>query len=522
MTGSTVLPRRWTVAAMLLVALVATLLPTQPVAADTPPVAVAAGSPACPSTVATAGFYDVDASGPHGNTIDCLAWWGVTVGSAGHVYRPASPLLRGQNASFLDRTLQSTSLQLTAEARVSDVSGVHAQSVRRLVAAGIMPAPGGEFRPLDPLRRDDMAVALVAAHEKVTGKELPVSSTVRFSDLQRHPQRTIIEQAAVLGFTVGYSDGTFRPTATVTRAQMASFQSRLLDAMVTERKATTPTEAAWSGWAEFEQARRLAFAARATSVPSNLTPTLNDASDDLAAVYQNGCVAMAPSEAMSSCVYGDRTASRTLVLFGDSHAAHYLPAIDALGEERGWKVIVFARGGCTSLDITIITRGKVRTDCATWREEVIPVIDQIEPARVVLSGASHYAEYTSVAGMVEGQRKTVADIRSVAPEAHVTVLGPTPRLAFDAVDCLAANTTRVDRCTPTRKAVVDQTLLNGYSERAKLDKVRFVDTTPWHCTDQHCPLIIGGRLVYWDFHHMTATHGASLRGVFGEVGIVPR
>jgi peptidoglycan/LPS O-acetylase OafA/YrhL len=263
----------------------------------------------------------------------------------------------------------------------------------------------------------------------------------------------------------------------------------------------------------------LAAAAVADAVPAGLDPQLDAAGDEVARIYDDGCVIGEPE---ADCTYGDRDADRTMVLFGDSHAAHYFPPLEALADEHGWRLVVFARGGCPSFDIVTVSRGSGKPAgwCATWRADAIDRIAEVDPQLVVVANASHYEAYTGdgdpladqkVANLVAGQRETVARLDAVAPDAEVVVFGASPRLGFVSPECLAANLTDVSRCTPARHEVVDQALVDAQQEQAAADTVGFVDTTRWTCTDDVCPLIVGDLLVYWDTHHLSVPYAMWLQ-----------
>lgn len=213
------------------------------------------GTPACPSSVVTAEFGDVQAGSTHARAIDCLAWWGVSLGDGNYGYAPADPVTRAQNASFLARALDATARPLPGASDLPSGAGLpdvqdgapHALPILRVVTSGVMrPRSDGTFRGGVSLRRDEMAVALVAAYDHVTGEAaLPLPPTGRFTDLDGHLDAATIERAYELGFTSGRTADTFEPDGVVNRAQMASFLTRLLDRMVTEQYAVAPEVPAW-------------------------------------------------------------------------------------------------------------------------------------------------------------------------------------------------------------------------------------------------------------------------------------
>ena len=202
-------------------------------------------SPACTDELRSAEFADVRFDSVHARSIDCLAWWGISVGTPDHRFAGSTPITREQNASLLLRTIEYAGGFISASVPPSDIRGTHADAAGALVHSGIMSVRGdGSFAPSDGLRRDEMAVSLVAAYETITGRQAP-SVAVPFDDLADHPHAEVIAQAYELGFTTGVSDTEFGPDRIVTRAQMASFLTRLLDKLAADGDAAMPGDPFW-------------------------------------------------------------------------------------------------------------------------------------------------------------------------------------------------------------------------------------------------------------------------------------
>jgi dipeptidyl aminopeptidase/acylaminoacyl peptidase len=100
----------------------------------------------------------------------------------------------------------------------------HATGIGAVARAGITVGyPDGTFRPQSTVTRAQMATFLMRALDLPPGSQ-------SFTDVpEGHAHATGIGAVAAAGITVGYPDGTFRPQATVTRAQMATFLMRALD-----------------------------------------------------------------------------------------------------------------------------------------------------------------------------------------------------------------------------------------------------------------------------------------------------
>jgi len=103
---------------------------------------------------------------------------------------------------------------------------VHAESIRRLVAAGITQGfEDGTFRPALPVTRQQMATFLTRA----LGLEVPDERFV-FTDVSEdNVHFDAIQALAAAGITLGCDEQRFCPDESVTRQAMASFLTRALD-----------------------------------------------------------------------------------------------------------------------------------------------------------------------------------------------------------------------------------------------------------------------------------------------------
>jgi hypothetical protein len=69
----------------------------------------------CPQgEIPPAGFTDVGAGNVHAFAIDCIAFWGITIGMTEDTYGPALSTTRGHMASFLARTIEAAGITLNS------------------------------------------------------------------------------------------------------------------------------------------------------------------------------------------------------------------------------------------------------------------------------------------------------------------------------------------------------------------------------------------------------------------------
>ena len=177
-------------------------------------------------------FPDVPPDHPFFTKIEALAESGIAEGYDDGKFRPTSNITRMAMAAFLVRGLELEGKhEVPAEPTFPDVPIDHPfyEEIGLLAASGITEGyDDGTFRPSANVTRMAMAAFLSRALELDQDYEGPTQST--FSDVSSdHPFYVEIELLAASGIAEGYDDGTFRPSANVTRMAMAAFLFRGLE-----------------------------------------------------------------------------------------------------------------------------------------------------------------------------------------------------------------------------------------------------------------------------------------------------
>jgi len=256
----------------------------------------------------------------------------------------------------------------------------------------------------------------------------------------------------------------------------------------------------------------LADAAQTTKVPSNLSPSLNKARNDLPPIYRNGCILDVGVNTPKTCLYGDLNGNRTIVLFGDSHAAQWMPALHQVAAANGWRLVVHVKKACPTADIPT-DKDRNRTDCAVWREDVLQQMGQLRPDLVVMS-AYRYKQVGAAAGRdpdtvwQEGLDLTLSKLRPSVGK--VLLLGDSATPSADVPSCLASNVSSVQQCMSSRDAAVRPGRLAVERSLAAKYDASFIPTSDWMCTNTSCPPVVGNVLMYRDNSHITATASAFL------------
>jgi streptogramin lyase len=167
-------------------------------------------------------FPDVPPSNVHAQDICELAADRIVVGYPDGLYRPASPVTRGQTAAVLSRTAGLTPLKRTPPT-FSDIRGhTHEGHIEAAAREGwALGFEDGKFRPQDPIARDQTASMLarwlgLAPVAQGPFTDVPASS----------PHAGSINALHAAGIIKGTSPTMFSPRADVRRDQFAALVNR--------------------------------------------------------------------------------------------------------------------------------------------------------------------------------------------------------------------------------------------------------------------------------------------------------
>jgi hypothetical protein len=230
-------------------------------------------------------------------------------------------------------------------------------------------------------------------------------------------------------------------------------------------------------------------------------------------------------------VHGDPNASRKLVVFGDSHAAMWIPTLDLIGQQQHWQVIQLTKPGCQVPDFPRFsdTLNREYTECAEYREWALGQLAEIRPDLVIMSSS-----YKDVARAVDGKKTPegtaeaweaglASVIQRVTPlTGRIVVLGDMPYPAEPGIDCLTAHSSDVPECNTPRDEAVDDEHQAMERRVAGENGAEYVDVIPWFCTDEVCPVVIGGLTTQRDGFHVAENYAVWLSEALGTaIGLLP-
>ena len=218
-------------------------------------------------------------------------------------------------------------------------------------------------------------------------------------------------------------------------------------------------------------------------------------------IYDDGCHVNNGETQSPNCSYGERGAKRKVVLFGDSHAAQWFPALEEIAKKENFELISLTKSACPGPAVLKIDSGEYKNaDCFAWRENSFRRIEELKPYAVIFSGFQHFQIPNGYSSRrewwQEGQRKTFKALQGRAR--HIIYLTDTPHPEQDIPNCLAGG--MIAQCNDTKP-----------SEPISFPGLKSINPTSWLC-DGECKSVINGIVAYRDGSHISRLMSESLAG----------
>jgi hypothetical protein len=210
------------------------------------------------------------------------------------------------------------------------------------------------------------------------------------------------------------------------------------------------------------------------------------------------------------------------VLFGDSHAEQWLPALEQVADESRFKIITLLKASCPTARVPVYNPSlkRVEFECAEWREAALARIGAIRPDAVIATSSS--MSYVAAPGKAggyakssydewrDGTRSTYAALESAGIE--TLVLRDSPRPDLDVPLCLSRADSKPwsvipqQSCSRTPVEALDPLVLQAEEQAVRgFQRVHFADLTGEFCDLSVCASIKRNVVVYRDSNHLATT-----------------
>jgi hypothetical protein len=220
---------------------------------------------------------------------------------------------------------------------------------------------------------------------------------------------------------------------------------------------------------------------------------------------------------MPTCTFGDPDGSVDIALIGNSHAGHWLPALQPIAERKGWRITTFLASECTATRTPVLWENEeLTTSCLNWADAVLDAtrsgdFDLVVTAERNGRPALGYEVEESAPHWEAGYREYLQ--AWAASGVQVLVVHDTPlpaRTVPNVPDCLSQREDDLTRCAGDRSAWVPDDALYAAALSIADPRIRTVDLTDYICGPDTCDAAVGGVTVYFDGSHVTATYMGTL------------
>jgi len=231
-------------------------------------------------------------------------------------------------------------------------------------------------------------------------------------------------------------------------------------------------------------------------LPASTAPTVADALQDH--VNLGRCSAFRRLRS-AICNYGDPNGTKTVVVFGNSHSAMWVPALAVAAKADHWKLYPVVKESCGYDTYTDVVPGlKAGNQCSSWYDWAKTVIAGLHPNAIVMGS------YTKTTYWALGERITIAQLRPLTK--RFVLLSDSPWIPAPA-QCFQYPNATQGTCLRHESARRIATQVKTHAI-ANVMHVQYLDITPLLCDAGQCPSVIDGIIPTADGSHVTPQYSA--------------
>ncbi|MCL2423046.1 MAG: acyltransferase, partial [Micrococcales bacterium] len=241
------------------------------------------------------------------------------------------------------------------------------------------------------------------------------------------------------------------------------------------------------------------------------------AAADKPPLYADECWNNPPFTTRNVCVYGvedPKDATVRIAIVGNSHAGHWVPALEDTLDEAGWQLTTYVQSTCYTVDEPIqFDRAGASANCKVINQWAIDQIVAAGTDVVIMSDQT----LAPLVGVPEDDQLAVAQAayaRTIAQftDAGISVLvvRDTPVLGVIVPDCIARHPNNLAACSLDRATALRPDPLADAAATDRTGLVSVLDLSDFVCDKKTCHPVVGGVIVFFDYGHLSATFSRSV------------
>lgn len=247
--------------------------------------------------------------------------------------------------------------------------------------------------------------------------------------------------------------------------------------------------------------------------PKSLEPGLK--LEEFAFLYTGKCVANQNHSATipTDCAFGDKSSTNVVVLDGDSFAAMWFVAVDAIALKDKFKLYLVSRLQCPFALVT------VTATCQQWQANAATYINSLNPKAIIFA-SEDVSPLISSQPQVTPQEYATGVENALAtfttPKVKKVVLWGMPATAYGSPpislapdQCIEAHLNSLKKCAAPTSTALFSTRVRDDTNATRAAGATPVSVTELFCKTT-CPLVIDNELVYADPYHVNGDYAPLL------------
>jgi len=215
-----------------------------------------------------------------------------------------------------------------------------------------------------------------------------------------------------------------------------------------------------------------------------------------------------------ACILGDQSSSETIAVIGDSHAGHWIWAMDDAAEEAGVRLVFRWRSACPSIEVTVTSTTGVRDEgCPGYRAETRQILIAERPSLVIISNSFGYRDTflnedgarLDPAQQVDAWQSAMADqvAQIDALGAEVAVMDDNPGMPFNPTNCIATLGRDPSTCSVPWSTAFGPNSSIASATFAVVNEDDYLGFNDAVCPDHMCVAVSQGIPLYRDRTHLS-------------------
>lgn len=210
------------------------------------------------------------------------------------------------------------------------------------------------------------------------------------------------------------------------------------------------------------------------------------------------------------CEFGDVDSDFVVAVYGSSQAVMWVPALDRLGRDNGWKILSYTKPTCPAASTRSWARYYDREyiECDEMREKFFQDMEQIRPDVIFMGvGWNGTRQWDGVEGHYPGDLSvweeglTITVDRATPLAGRVIVVGEYVTGMKGLEDCLNENQDAPVSCGRTYEPSIRDESIAIQRRVSEERGAMFIDPMDWFCSDGFCPGAVNNIPVRSDATH---------------------